>query len=163
MSVKRETKMQRECQQELTQTIPPEKQLQLEQALRKRVMGNAYIQHLGVELLELKPGYAYGRMPHKKELANPYGFVHGGCLYSLADIIAGNAACMNGRYVTTVSGSMNYLQPAMNTDYVYCEAKQLRSGKHLAVFEVRICDEKGALLDSGEFTFFYSGSNVVID
>ncbi len=132
----------------------------MEEILRKRMEGNEYVRHLGVELLELREGYAYGRMPYKKELANPYGFLHGGSLYSLADIVAGNGACMDGRYVTTVSGTMNYLEPAVNTEYVYCEARKLRSGRNLAVFEVRLRDDAGTLLDSGEFTFFLTEHRV---
>lgn len=136
-------------------------QRQTETTLRKMVAANEYIQHLGVELLELKRGYARGRMPYKKELANPYGFVHGGCLYSLADIVAGNAACMEGRYVTTVTGTMNYLEPAEEGGYIYCEAIKLRAGGTLAVFEVRLRDESGRLLDSGEFTFYLTEHQVV--
>ena len=138
-----------------------EQELQMEQVLRKRIAENEYIRYLNIEVLELREGYARGRMPYRKELTNPYGFIHGGCLYSLADIVAGNAACMNGRFVSTVSGSMNYLEPAVEMDYIYCEARQLRSGRHLAVFEVRLQDEFGKLLDSGEFTFFLSEKKVL--
>ncbi len=55
---------------------------------------------------------------------------------------------------------MNYLEPAIGTDYVYCEAKKLRSGKTLAVFAVRLYDDGGKLLDSGEFTFFLNEQKV---
>lgn len=138
-----------------------EKLNQIEGLLRKRMADNEYAGLLGLEILELRHEYARGRIPYKKELLNPYGFLHGGCLYSLADIIAGNAACMGGRFVTTVSGSMNYLEPAIGTSWVYCEARLLRSGRHLAVFEVKVLDEKDNLLDSGEFTYFYSGEEIL--
>lgn len=132
-----------------------------EQILRKMVDENAYMQFLGIELLEVKQGYALARMQYKKELTNPYGMLHGGSLYSLADIVAGTAACMNGYYVTTVTGSMNFMLPAEGTKYIYCEAEQLRYGKHLAVFEVRLKDDKEKLLDSGEFTFFITEHKVL--
>lgn len=131
-----------------------------EQILRKRMEENRYVQLLGLELLELREGYARGRIPYKKELVNPYGSVHGGCLYSLADIVAGNAACMSGYYVTTVSGTLNYLRPAAGTEYVTCEAAALHLGSHLAVFEVKLTDDKGNLLDSGEFSFFLLNQKV---
>ncbi len=133
----------------------------LAQILRERISENLFVRHLGIEFLELAEGYARARMPYKAELLNPYGFIHGGCLYSLADIVAGNAACMSGRYATTVSGIMNYLEPAVSSEFVYCEAGKLRVGAHLAVFEVRIWDERGKLLDSGEFTFFLSDQKVL--
>lgn len=126
----------------------------LEQSIHKIVTENGYVQFLGIEFQELREGYSKARMKYKKELANPYGMLHGGSLYSMADIVAGTAACMCGYYVTTVSGTLNFLLPADDTKYVYCEAVQLRQGRHLAVYDVKITDDEQHLLDSGEFTFF---------
>ncbi len=135
-----------------------EKSVQLEQAMRKIIDTNSYMRYLGVEMLKLTEGYGLGRMRYKEELLNPYGMLHGGSLYSLADIIAGAVACMGGHFVTTVSGNMNFLLPADHTEFVYCEAIQLRQGKHLAVFDVKI---KNRVLDSGEFTFFLTEHEVI--
>lgn len=135
--------------------------MQLEQIMRKTVEENAYMQFLGIELLELREGYAFARMKCREELNNPYGILHGGSLYSLADIVAGSAGCMCGHFVTTVSGNLNFLLPAEQTEYVYCEAVQLRQGKHLSVFDVRIKDDKDRVLDSGEFTFFITEQEIL--
>lgn len=137
-----------------------EKSAQLEQIMRKIIDTNPYMRYLGVEMLKLTEGYGLGRMSYKEELLNPYGMLHGGSLYSLADIIAGAAACMGGHFVTTVSGNMNFLLPADHTEFVYCEAMQLRQGKHLAVFDVKIKDDENRVLDSGEFTFFLTEHEV---
>lgn len=138
-----------------------EKSVQLEQAMRKIIDTNSYMRYLGVEMLKLTEGYGLGRMRYKEELLNPYGMLHGGSLYSLADIIAGAVACMGGHFVTTVSGNMNFLLPADHTEFVYCEAIQLRQGKHLAVFDVKIKDDENRVLDSGEFTFFLTEHEVI--
>ena len=68
---------------------------------------------------------------------------------------------MNGYFVTTVSGNMNFLLPAQNTEYVYCEVKKLRLGRHLAVFDVKIKNDDNQVLDSGEFTFFVTEKKVL--
>lgn len=138
-----------------------EKSVQLEQAMRKIIDTNSYMRYLGVEMLKLTEGYGLGRMRYKEELLNPYGMLLGGSLYSLADIIAGAVACMGGHFVTTVSGNMNFLLPADHTEFVYCEAIQLRQGKHLAVFDVKIKDDENRVLDSGEFTFFLTEHEVI--
>ncbi|HOO28447.1 MAG TPA: PaaI family thioesterase [Lachnospiraceae bacterium] len=121
---------------------------------------NEYMRLLGLEMLQLEKGYGKGRMPYKKMLTNPYGMLHGGSLYSLADIVCGTVASMSGQYVTTVNGSMNFMQPAINTEYVYCEAKAVREGEHLVVFDVLIKADDGRILDNGSFTFFYTGRYV---
>ena len=134
--------------------------LQREQTMRKVLEENQYVRFLGIEIIDLREGYCLARMKNSKELLNPYGMFHGGSLYSLADIAAGTAACMSGHYVTTVSGTINFLLPAEGTEYVYCEAEKLRIGGHIAVFDVRLKDEEGNVLDSGEFTFYITGHKV---
>lgn len=135
--------------------------LTIEQIMRKMVSENAYMRFLGIEILDLKQEYALARMKYKKELTNPYGMLHGGSLYSLADIVAGTAACMSGHYVTTVTGNLNFMLPAEGTEYIYCEAIRLRMGKHLAVFGVKLKDDRNRLLDSGEFTFYVTEQEVL--
>lgn len=137
------------------------KEIKLAGGIQSVLEKNPYIQFLGVEFLKLQNGYALARMKYREELANHYGTLHGGSLYSLADIIAGAAACMGGFYVTTVSGTMNFLLPAKGSEYVFCEAVRLRGGKHLSVFEVRIKDEEDRILDSGEFTFFVTAKEIL--
>lgn len=134
---------------------------QIEKKMREVVAGNEYMKFLGVELLTLQEDYGLARMQYKKELLNPYGTLHGGSLYSLADVVAGTVACMNGYFVTTVSGNMSFLLPAVNTEYVYCEVSRLRMGKHLAVFDVKIKNDSNQVLDSGEFTFFVTEKRVL--
>lgn len=138
-----------------------EELIQLEKMMRETVEENLYMKYLGIELLEIREGYALARMKYKKELTNPYGMLHGGSLYSLADTVAGTAACMCGHYVTTVSGTMSFLLSAENTEYVYCEATVLRQGRHLSAFDVRIKNDDGQLLDSGEFTFYIMDKKVL--
>lgn len=137
------------------------KDMRTEQAVLRAVTENEYVKFLGIEFQELREGRVKARMKYKKELANPYGMLHGGSLYSMADIVAGSAACMCGYFVTTVSGTLNFLLPADDTEYVYCEAVELRQGRHLAVYDVKITNERKQLLDSGEFIFFVTEHKVL--
>lgn len=135
------------------------------EAMREKLIGarldcklNSF---MGIEWVELEVGYAKTRLKLREEVFNPYGFMHGGALLTIADVTAGTAACMNGHFVTTVNSSMNFLSEGKNTEYIYCEARQLRCGKHLAVFDVRIYDDNNNLLDSAEFTYFISDKAVL--
>ena len=116
---------------------------------------------MGIEWVELEKGYGKTRLKLKEEVFNPYGFMHGGALLTIADVTAGSTACMNGYFVTTVNSSMNFLAEGKNTEYIYCEARELRHGRHLAVYDVRITDDAGNLLDSAEFSYFISDKEVL--
>lgn len=122
---------------------------------------NEFNSHIGYEFLELNINYGKARMKCKKELLNPYGSVHGGVLLSLADAVVGTTACMCGYFVTTVSCNMNFLLPAIGPEYIYCEAILLRAGKHIMVYQVKITDETGKLLDSGEYSYFVSDKAIL--
>ncbi len=126
----------------------------VKQELKKIVTHNIYAEGLGIELLELRQGYARARMPYRLENANPYGSLHGGVLYSLADIICGLAACTYGQYSSTIGGTMHYVRPALNTRYVICEARELRQGRHVSVYQAELTNDEGLLLDMAEFSFY---------
>ncbi|MCI9426510.1 MAG: PaaI family thioesterase [Eubacterium sp.] len=115
---------------------------------------NPFAVMLGIEFLEIEKGIARARVKKKRQLENIYGDLHGGCLYTVADNLAGIAAGSYGFYVTTVSGSIQYLKAARDTDYIICEAKVLKAGKTISAVHVEITDERGLLLNTAEFTFF---------
>ena len=58
------------------------------QKLNRLLEKNPFAQLLGMELLEVREGYAYGRMRMDEHFTNIYGGMHGGCAYALADTLA---------------------------------------------------------------------------
>ncbi|MBP9995756.1 MAG: PaaI family thioesterase [Lachnospiraceae bacterium] len=136
-----------------------------EKAIREKVIeetyANEYNKFLGFEILELSSTYSKSRMKCDNRLHNTYGSMHGGALLSFVDVMAGATACMCGYYATTVSANLNFLLPGVNTEYIYCECLKLKTGKHMLVYDIRITDDAGNLLDSGEFCYFASKVHVV--
>lgn len=118
-----------------------------------------YIRMHNIELLELSEDKALGRMPFEAKYCNPAGSMHGGCLYCLADTVAGTLAGVTGCDVATLEGSMNFLEPAINTEFIYCTAKVKRRGGRLVTCDVDITDDDGKLLDCGIYTFFKLASD----
>lgn len=120
----------------------------------KVVEKNPFAAQIGIEILDIYKGYVRVRVKKRMDLENIYGDLHGGCLYTIADNMAGVAAGTYGYYVTTVNGSIQYLKAARNTEYIYCEAKVIKAGKTISVVQVEITDEKDTLLNTAEFTYF---------
>ena len=141
-------------QSQQPQKLTPQK---LNQLLEK----NPFAQLLGMELLEVREGYAYGRMRMDEHFMNIYGGMHGGCSYALADTLAGVAASTYGNYVTTIDGKMNYLEAVKDTGYVYGEAEVQRQGGRIGVYTVKLMDENQKVLVTADFTYYRTGK--VID
>lgn len=126
----------------------------VQQVLQELVLHNSYMQELKIEILEIERGYVKSRMRVTDRVLNPYGSVHGGCLYSLADITAGLAACTYDVYSSTINGNMEYVIPAIDTEYILCEAKEIRQGMHVSQYETFLYDDKGELVDKADFSFY---------
>ena len=118
------------------------------------VKENPYAAKIGIELLEAREGYVSAKVDVKEEFQNIYGDLHGGFLYTIADNVAGIAACVYGYYVTTINGSIQYLRAGRNTKTVFCKAKAVKAGKTITVVQAELTDEKGLLLNTAEFTYF---------
>lgn len=118
------------------------------------IKNDDFTKHLGLEFTELTKEKAVAKIPFSKELCNPYGSLHGGVLYSVADIVCGTLACTCGKYCTTVEGNMQYLNPAINTNYIICEAKITKTGAHKVFVTCEVKTDDGTLTDTANFTFY---------
>lgn len=99
----------------------------------------------GVELLEVKPGYARARMLITPMHLNGGDVCQGGALFTLADLAF--AAAVNSHRVLTFSTSSNitFLR-SVAKGYVYAEAEEVFDHSRLPFAEVRITDEEGRLV-----------------
>ena len=107
----------------------------------------------GITVTAARPGWAEGVLEVRPTSSNPHGTVHGGCLYTLADTVAGSAACAHGASCVTVSGTMEFLRPAVGPT-IRCVATPQKQGQTLSVMQVVLTNEAGKEVATGTFTFF---------
>lgn len=102
-------------------------------------------------------GTAEGILSVTESNLNPHGTVHGGCLYTLADTVAGTAvAAACGKPCVTVNGTLEFLRPATGSA-VSCTASPKKLGRTLCVMQVELTGEAGKLVATGTFTFAVTG------
>ncbi len=126
-----------------------------EKLINQRAVG--FSRDTGITTLEIREGYARGEIVLEEKHYNPRGSIHGGVLFTLADSIGGAAAASRGRYCTTVSGDIHFLRPAIDSKKLIAEAKEVKAGKNICVYEVMITDETGRELAVSTLTFYYLG------
>lgn len=107
----------------------------------------------GITVTAARPGYAEGVLEVRPTSSNPWGTVHGGCLYTLADTVAGTAACAHGASCVTVSGTLEFLRPATGP-VIQCVATPKKQGQTLSVMQVVLTNDAGKEVATGTFTFF---------
>lgn len=107
---------------------------------------------MNMEILWANPQEAEGVMYVTPDLLNPYGSVHGGCLVTLADSVAGHNMAAAGKLCVTLSSTVNFLSPATGS-LIRCHSRIQKLGKRVSVVAVEASDKTDQLLLSGLFTF----------
>ena len=126
---------------------------ELEEKTRSRLARNAFMLHNYMELESVEPDRAVFSLTIRPESCNPYGMVHGGAIYTLADNATGAAAHTDGRYYVTQTSALHFLRN-QSEGVVRAVATVRHRGKSTVLTAVDILGEEGKLLATGEFTFF---------
>jgi acyl-CoA thioesterase len=106
----------------------------------------------GIKVTELNEGYAVVHVKITDELQNPTHSVHGGLLFTLCDVACGSAASSYGIQITTVDSSFHYLRAALNVSELFAEAREIKHGRRVMVFEADVTDSEDTLYCRGIFT-----------
>lgn len=106
----------------------------------------------GVTVTSARPERAEGVLTVRADDRNPLGTVHGGCLYTLADTVAGTAVCAQGVECVTSNGTMEFLRPAAGSR-IKCVATPKKHGRLLSVMQVVLTDDRDRCVATGTFTF----------
>ena len=126
---------------------------ELREITEKRLRSNAFMQHNHIELEAVEPDRAVFRLKIAPESRNPYGMVHGGAIYTLADNATGTAAHTDGRFYVTQTGTLHFLRN-QSGGTVRATAWVRHRGKSTCLLSVDITGENDRLLATGEFTYF---------
>ena len=107
--------------------------------------------HIEPEFVE--PDHAVFKLKIRPESKNPYGIVHGGAIYTMADNATGYAAHTDGRNYVTQTSSLHFLRNQPEGE-IQADARVRHRGRSTCLVAVDILGEDETLLATGEFTFF---------
>lgn len=111
-----------------------------------------FLQLLGLETLDIAPGWSLSRITFREDLTQPTGILHGGVIATLIDTGIAHAILMtdafqrvaaSGASMVTVDLRVKYFRP-VSTGVITCECSVPRIGRHLLHCEsvVRNADQK---------------------
>ncbi len=121
-----------------------------------------FTKEMGMVVTEVSKGYAKVEMEITEACGNPIGSVHGGVIFALADTTGGVAATSRGSFVTTVTGNINYLNAAIGTKKLVAEAKEIKAGKNILVYDVAVTDENGRIIADTRMTYYSLHKEVML-
>lgn len=122
--------------------------------IEEKLKKDKYSEWLGLEHTELSKHHAIITVKVREEFENALGTINGGLIFSLMDHAAGAAGFTDGSYTTLVSSHVNFLRASVNPERLIAEAKPLKIGRTLLVFEVTVKDDASTLLSSSTMTLY---------
>jgi acyl-CoA thioesterase len=126
---------------------------------RARARANLFWRHLGIDVVDARPGSIRIRLPIRDELCNAAGApLHGGVVASLIDMAIGGAlgtlreAAAGGVDQSSIELNVGFIAAARRGD-VFAEGRILKHGRTLAFGEASVTDAEGKLLAIGRATY----------
>ena len=120
---------------------------------------DTFARHMGIEMVEIKPGYAKAVMPLETPHKNGVGLAHGGAIFGLADVAFGGACNSSGEVALGIVSSINYMS-AGKTGPLRAEAKELHRSRKLGHYEVLIFDGNDVLMAVCRATAYFRGDSL---
>lgn len=116
------------------------------QALAERVAAEMYArdratQGLGIELAEIRPGYARMTMTVRPDMLNGHATCHGGFIFALADSAFAFACNSHNRTTVASACAIDYLVPGREGDRLCAEAVQTWAAGRAGVYDITVTDQ----------------------
>lgn len=104
-----------------------------------------FAQHNGIQFLEAKKGTAKAKMDIKDHHLNGVGTVHGGAIFTLADLTFALAANSYERVTVAINVNISYIN-AVSSGTLFAEAIEISRNPKLATYTINIYNEDSKLV-----------------
>jgi uncharacterized protein (TIGR00369 family) len=131
--------------------VPPE----MVEGIRRGMQRGPYLGFLGIEIEEVRMGWAQMRLPYRRELDQPAGVVHGGAIASLLDTVVVPALLTSyafPRRMLTIDLNVHYLSAAAGQDLIAVGWIR-RRGRSIAFLAAEARREDGEVVAHAEMTY----------
>lgn len=104
-----------------------------------------FIVDVGIELLEVSPGYAKAKLEIEERHLNALKTVQGGALFTLADPAFAAAMNAHGNAAVVINANMSFIKAATEGTLI-AKAKETSISPKIATYNVDITDDNGDVI-----------------
>ncbi len=119
-----------------------------QQRILLRFRQDPYADLLGMELLEVRPGYSLMSMVVREDMVNFHGIPHGGAIFSLADSAFAAASNSHGQTSVALNIEISYVRMVVPGTKLIAEATEEYLGKRTALYHITVSTDGGDLVAS---------------
>lgn len=110
-----------------------------------------------MKLISVDNKLAVWEVEVNEDTTNPFGALHGGIQFTLADNAAGSTMACHGFRSVTLNSSINYIKPATKGK-VFAMPSIVHMGRSTCVMDVNLVDEQDNTISKVSITMFILGS-----
>jgi len=118
----------------------------LDDATLDIIRTDKYASRLGVEFVLVEEGHCVTRMPLTEDHVNFLGLVHGGAIFSLADIAFGAAANSWGTRSMAIHITIDYLSAPGDTPYLEAEVRKTGKAGRTCYYGMEVRNASGEVV-----------------
>lgn len=100
----------------------------------------------GIELLEISPGSAKARMKIGPQHLNGVNIVHGGAIFTLADLVFAAASNSHGTVAVAINASISFIKASPAGTTLFAQGREIACNPKLATYSIDVTNETGEVI-----------------
>ncbi|MBK6363871.1 MAG: hotdog fold thioesterase [Saprospiraceae bacterium] len=138
------------------------KQETAEKIVSEMMLGkDAFSLWMGVELLEVKPGFCKIKCIVREDMLNGFYIAHGGITYSLADSALAFASNAHNNKAVSVETNISHVKKVVAGDILTAECTEKNLSTRFGIYEVEVSNQKDEKVALFKGTVFRTGEKWV--
>ncbi len=125
---------------------PDEDSTPVDPALFRALSADPLAVHLGIELQEIRPGYARATMTVGPQHLNAVGTAHGGATMALLDVVHAAVSNSHGTVAVAQDVHTEFLSPGREGDRLTAEGTEVHRSNRTAVYRIEARADDGRLV-----------------
>jgi acyl-CoA thioesterase len=101
---------------------------------------------LGMEIVEIGPGYATLAMTVEPEMVNGQRIAHGGFIFTLADSAFAFACNTHNERAVAAQGNITFIRPGKLGDRLIATAREISRSGRSGIYDVRVTADEGTVI-----------------
>ena len=93
---------------------------------------------VGIQVIDVKDGYAKVSLKITKDHINFTGVTHGGAIFTLADCAFAEAANFGEKEAVAIQANINFLKPSVEGDVLTAEAVRISESRRFSLYRVTV-------------------------
>ncbi len=108
----------------------------------------------GIELTEIREGYAKAELKVGPQHLNAGGRTQGGAIFTLADLALAAAVNSHGTLAFSLSSSITFMRASGTGDTLTAEARERYIGRSTGYYQIDVTNQHGELIATFESSVF---------